>query len=252
MPPITVLLYHRVDGTGSNLATPPGVFEKHMAWLASSGFTTLTSAELDRALVDDDAVLPRRPLVLTFDDGTACLERQVEPVLERHGFTGVGFVITGRTDGGTPGDLSWEAVRRLDRGGVMEISTHSHSHLRWPLRDDEAGAVMDDLGRSRRLLAEHLDRPESSFTHLAWPFGRTNPAWESAAVDAGFTTQYVVQRGAITHRHQSVRLPRLMADGMSTSVLASWVSLLSRSGGARLGNEVFGRVRESRQGAAYR
>ncbi|MFV0257502.1 MAG: polysaccharide deacetylase family protein [Acidimicrobiales bacterium] len=252
MPPITVLLYHRVDGTGSNLATPPEVFHKHLAWLAAKGFSTLTAAELDRALGDDGVALPRRPLVLTFDDGTACLEQQVVPALDRYGFTGIGFVITGRTDDDTPGDLTWDAVRRLDRGGVIEISSHSHSHLRWPLRADETGPVLDDLNRSRRLLAEHLDRPETSFTHLAWPFGRTCTAWEAAATEAGYTTQYVVQRGAITRRHQKTRLPRLMADGMSTSELASWVTVLSRSGGARLGNQVFGRVRESRQGAAYR
>ncbi|MGF1596699.1 MAG: polysaccharide deacetylase family protein [Acidimicrobiales bacterium] len=255
--PLPVLLYHRVDDTGGEYATTPAVFRSHLAWLAERGYRTLSTADLDRALDDPNTPLPARSVMLTFDDGFDCLDREVAPALREYGFTAAAFLITGRSDETDrferPEDqLSWASARRLATEGVLEFHTHTHTHGTWPRTAASADAVADDLARSRSLLAEHLGRPESAFTHVAWPYGRSHPSWEARAERLGLRTQYSVQRGAIDRRDRTRRLPRLLTDGMSTSALACWMATLSRPAGARAANVVFGTIRQARQGTAYR
>jgi peptidoglycan/xylan/chitin deacetylase (PgdA/CDA1 family) len=250
-PPVPVLCYHRVDTSGDTYSTTPEVFGRHLDWMAEHGYRTVIPTDLERALTDPEApALPARSILLTFDDGFACLESEVAPALQARGFTGVSFVITGRV--GDPGCLSWEGARSLDGDGVLEIHSHSHSHEIWPLEAASVDTVAEDLARSRDELASNLDRDPATLTHLAWPYGRACSAWETAADRLGLRVHYVVQRGAVDRRDQTRRLPRLLADGMAPPTLATWLRALSAPPGARLTNQVFGSIRQVRQGAAYR
>lgn len=262
--PIPILLYHRVDRSGGPYTTAPDVFESHLAWLADHGYRTLTLSELDRALSAPAGGLrgtgegagrrTGRAVVLTFDDGFADLETIVAPALRRHDFSAAAFLITGRCPAeAAPGQehLAWPAARALASEGRIELHSHSHSHQRWSLAS--AGReVADDLATSLSVLAAELRRPMSSFEHLAWPYGRSCEAWETAAHDLGLRVQYSVQRGAVVRRDQCRRLPRLLVDGMPVGELGRWVMLLSRWPSALACNKVFGTVRQLRQGTSYR
>lgn len=258
--PIPVLLYHRVDHSGLKFSTSPETFEQHLAWLDDHGYQTLCSSELVRLLARPDAPKPEKAVVITFDDGFACLDGEVAPALRRHGYTGTAFVVTGRMDDGARMEaqadapdgevLQWEAARRLAGEGVLDFHSHTHRHRKWKFGSDEAATVADELATSRSILAQELGQPESQFDQVAWPYGRTCEAWESEARRLGIRTHYVVQRGAID-RHQCHRLPRLLVDGMQTTTLARWMNILTTPSGARFVNRVFGSIRHVRQGAGY-
>jgi peptidoglycan/xylan/chitin deacetylase (PgdA/CDA1 family) len=59
--------------------------------------------------------LPRRALLLTFDDGDRSLIDGVMPTLREHGLPGVAFVIPGLLDSATP--FWWDEVEDLVRAG---------------------------------------------------------------------------------------------------------------------------------------
>lgn len=258
MRPVPVLLYHHVCREPQPFSSSPELFDRHLAWLRRHGFRSLTLDELrQRIETGDDG--PEPEVVITFDDGYAELGTDVADSLRRHGFTAAAFLITSRNpdDEGSAGDdgearyLSWEQARRLADEGIMEFHSHTHSHQKWPLTADQGPVLAEEIRTSRRLLSERLDRPPSTFDHLAWPYGRACDAWEEEARRLGVDAQYVVQRGAVTRPGQIDRLPRLLADGMSLRTFAAWMTVLSRRPGALAANRVFGTIRARREGAAY-
>jgi peptidoglycan/xylan/chitin deacetylase (PgdA/CDA1 family) len=250
-----VLCYHRVDPAGGPFVTTPDVLAAHLSWLAGRGYTTLTASEVADVAAGRAAPPSGPSVALTFDDGYADLDSQVAPALRRHGFRATAFLITDACpDEPAPGDeyLSWSAARRLADEGVLELRSHTHSHGRWELGAERAGEVADDIATSVKALAEGLGRPPAEFAELAWPWGRTCDAWDTAATRAGVGAHFVVQRGAVTRPGVTARLPRLLADGMTPAAFARWMRLLSTRPGAKATNAVFGSIRQWRHGAGYR
>ncbi len=253
--PIPILCYHRVSPDGGPFSTTPEVFAAHLAWLAGRGYTTLGAAEVG-AVAAGRAPAPAGPAVaITFDDGYADLDTVVAPALRRYGFRATSFLITDRCPARpSPGDehLSWSAARRLATEGVLEFGTHTHTHGRWELDAGAAPEVADDIATSLKALAEGLGQAPGERAELAWPWGRTCAAWDEAAAQLGVTTQFVVQRGAVTRPGVTTRLPRLLVDSMAPATFAAWMRLLSTRSGAWAANAVFGTIRERRRGAGYR
>lgn len=253
--PIPILLYHRVDGSGGPLATSPEVFAQHLAWLADQGYRSLTTEELDRSLGESGPAIDHpKPFMITFDDGYADLETTVVPLLQEYGFTATSFLITSLCPKAPSPDedyLAWSTARTLATDGVLEFHSHTHSHERWSFDPEQIDVVSKDIDTSLAVLSDELGRPRSDFSHLAWPYGQTCPAWETAAERLGLGTNYVVQRGAPNQLGRRARLPRLMVDGYSLAALKVWMALLSTRPGALLANKVFGSVRQVRRGAGY-
>ena len=69
--------------------------------------------------------LPHKPVLLTFDDGSAGQYTRALPILRRHHFVATFFVMTVVLD--KPGWLSRGEVRDLDRAG-MTIAAHTWDH----------------------------------------------------------------------------------------------------------------------------
>jgi peptidoglycan/xylan/chitin deacetylase (PgdA/CDA1 family) len=93
-----VLLYHQVTPArfqqgGLNVA--PGRFETHVRRLSRWGYTGITAATWAGHL-DRGEPLPRKPVVITFDDGYAALADYAFPVLRRYGFAATIYIVTRR------------------------------------------------------------------------------------------------------------------------------------------------------------
>lgn len=250
--PVPVLLYHRIEphgrGNSTAISTPSDVFRSHLRWLADNGYRSLTLAELD-ARIDGAPPLAEREVVLTFDDGYDCLPTLAAPILRETGMQAASFLITGLV--GVGNHLTWDQARELSGEGLVEFHSHSHTHPRWPSDRAMVDAVADELARSKELLIESLGTTATQQRYLAWPYGRTNDHWEQVAVDHGFTTQFVVQRGAVTRANRHHRLPRLMVDGMSLHRFSQWISALRSRPGAMASNRTFGTIRRLRQQVGY-
>src|SRR5687767_13770895 len=86
-----VVCYHAVSATWpSALAVSESLLAAQLSVLARRGYVGLTLEDAERRRADGR--LPRRTLVITFDDGYASTLR-AKPILERLGFPATVFVV---------------------------------------------------------------------------------------------------------------------------------------------------------------
>jgi peptidoglycan/xylan/chitin deacetylase (PgdA/CDA1 family) len=198
---VPILMYHEVSPEPApgfrRYTVSPEQFSRQMRWLAASGYTGIDLDGLLRARAGGP--LPRRPVVITFDDGfQGCADHAV-PVLRSCGFTAVFFLVTGlvgdasrwmrRVGGPELPLMSWETVRALAAEG-FQFGAHTVTHPRLP---DLAPAVMrTELSDARRRLQDELGRPA---LHLAYPFGSYDDAVRAAAAETGYVTACSTRHG---------------------------------------------------------
>jgi peptidoglycan/xylan/chitin deacetylase (PgdA/CDA1 family) len=216
---IPVLMYHSVTdcpaaATG-RLSVRPAVLAAQLGYLRQQGFTTLTFSRLAAAL-RDGAVLPPRPVVLTFDDGYADFHEAALPLLIRYGAVATVFVTTGwvadaaEHAAGTPLGrmLSWNQIAEVSAAG-FEVGAHSHSHAQLDQLPD--AALHRELRVSKLLLEERLGREVPC---LAYPYGYSSARVREAVHVAGYRHAAAVSnaaafRAATRPRADLFALPRL-------------------------------------------
>ncbi|WP_018549246.1 polysaccharide deacetylase family protein [Streptomyces sp. LaPpAH-108] len=201
---VPVLMYHAVAAAPNTatraLSVAPEAFAEQMALIGDLELTPLTTA----ALAEHWRLrrpLPRRPVLITFDDGYEGVHRHALPVLAQHGFPATVFVSTGwvrgRYDTGGALDtmLDWDQVRALASAGV-EIGGHSHSHPQLDQLDDSA--LEWELARSTDIVTGELGvRPRS----FAYPYGYSDRRVRRAVRSAGYA-QALAVGNALARRAQ--------------------------------------------------
>jgi len=185
---IPILLYHSIGEDFSGPLGPytisPSRFAEHMKWITERGFTTLTVSGLQQAL-DRGSGLPRRPIVISFDDGLADFVTGALPILAAHGHASTMFVTTAGTWPSSPRGLagrrtmSRREVFDVHEAGV-EVASHGHLHHQLDLRSRRA--VGEDLRTSKELLEDLVQGPVTSF---AYPHGYNRAATRTSSAMRG-------------------------------------------------------------------
>ncbi len=214
---LPVLMYHHVSHRPGLVTLSPGTFRAQMQWLAESGWKTVTAAEVE--FFYQGGRLPRKSVMLTFDDGYLDNWLNVFPVLQEFNLQAHLFLITGligegpvRLAGAQPeyshqacetliaqgqADqvmLRWSEVREMHFSGRVEFHPHTHTH---PRRDRTGGGrspadfIKSDILLSRERMKEMLGYCSR---HLCWPEGYYNDDYIRAAEALGFTYLYTTER----------------------------------------------------------
>jgi peptidoglycan/xylan/chitin deacetylase (PgdA/CDA1 family) len=190
VPGVVLLVYHRVGGgSDSEIDLPASRFDEQMAWLSErKAATTIAAAidELDRPAPPADGTEPVRPVVVTFDDGTADVVHVALPILVRHRVPAVFYLSTDFVDRGRPfpGEapaMTWSAAADAISTGLVTVGSHTHTHA---LLDRVAPDVAaDELDRSRALIADRLGVEAE---HFAYPKAVLGPPAIEALVRQRF------------------------------------------------------------------
>ncbi len=155
-PGIVVLIYHRVGGgSGREIDLPVETFDEQMAWLTAHFRPVTLDAAVDE-LQRDDPSPGHRPVVVTFDDGTADFVDNALPVLARHRVPALLYLATEFTEQQQPfpwgpPPTSWSGLAEAIATGLITVGSHTHSHaLLDRLPDDAGGGRAGPLGRAHR------------------------------------------------------------------------------------------------------
>lgn len=193
---LRVLMYHRVDAVPDRATVTPEQLERHLGWLREQGYALVRLQDVVR-YSDGGAPLPARPVLLTFDDGTADAHDLLLPLLRRLGAPAAVFVVPGFAGsereyaGASRRFATASQLRALAEGGV-ELGLHTFEHVDLSARSPAEAA--DDVGRCARwLTGEGLPFQPA----VAYPFGaypRKDPerraAFLAALRGAGVTVAF--------------------------------------------------------------
>ena len=218
-----IVCYHAVSDTWpSPLAIRPKELREQLGFFLSRGYVGLTATDAERRRREGS--LPKKALVVTFDDGYASTAL-AQPILAEAGFPATVFVPTAFADSGDrlrwPGldewdetphaaelqPLVWEELARLAEAG-WEIGSHGLSHRVLTRLDDAALAT--ELRESRSAVEKHL----GSCTSLAYPFGLADGRVSAAVRAAGYETALTLTR--LHDVDEPFRRPRIELTGRET------------------------------------
>jgi peptidoglycan/xylan/chitin deacetylase (PgdA/CDA1 family)/glycosyltransferase involved in cell wall biosynthesis len=215
--PLRVLAWHSIadlagDPVLEPYAVPADRFRDQLRALRRAGYRPVGVSEAVRFL-EGRGGLPRRPVLLTFDDAYEDLAQAALPALEEHGAPAVAFAVSGRLGGTNEWDrkIGARALPLLDAAGLRELSergieigAHSRTH---PVLTRVPDAEIDaEIAGSRQDL-ERLGLPAPRL--FAYPYGVEDERVRRAAQGAGFTAAFTVSPGLVRPGQDPYRLPRI-------------------------------------------
>jgi len=214
---IKVLMYHRIvdDETLCQAhwtCLHVNDFKKHLEVLDHYGFTTITFEDY-RLFQAGEINLPKKPIIITFDDGYRDTYEHALPVLRQFGMTAVVFVLGDRNitsnvwdcvNGVPPAPLlNPEQIIELHEMG-FEIGAHSLRHSKLThLCLEEA---WEEITRSRMLLEILLNAPVRTFSY---PYGLVDSKVKKLVADAGYTHACSVFSGPPTFTGDNFEIRRI-------------------------------------------
>ncbi|MCU1285365.1 MAG: hypothetical protein JWO13_1715 [Acidobacteriales bacterium] len=184
---LPVLLYHHVGplraGTFPTLSVSPERFRSQIEWLSRNGYQTTTTTDW-LLWSSEGKPLPKKPVLLTFDDGYKDLAEFAFPILKEFGFGATVFIVTSQIGGTNDWDqrngsaahalLSADEIIHWSRSGI-EFGSHSVTHPDMTsLNETDLRTQSEDSARS---LSGLLGTQADSF---AYPYGGVNPAVREA------------------------------------------------------------------------
>ena len=169
---LPVLMYHKIiPGIQDGLTISTDQFDLQLMYLKEKGYRTVGFKTL-KTLVKDGAPLPKKTIILTFDDAYLNFREHALPLLKKYNFTATVFVpvaFIGKTniwDKGNDPIMSDSDLRRLAFKEDIEIGLHSFLHRNYS--DLDHAGMEEDLKNCR----ETLDFYGIPFTGVfAYPYG---------------------------------------------------------------------------------
>ena len=223
---LRVLTYHKVNDLKPNpITVPTATFARQMALLAELGYQAVS---LD-AVVDHyvaGAPLPRRAVLITFDDGYRDNLENAAPILLRHGYPAVVFVATDFLDDDRPlphetalrklgvenPTIRWSDLAALEASG-LRIESHGVSHTR--LSELDAEQVTRELVVSKQRLEDALGREVEAFAYIKGTRLDFEPEHPSLVQQAGYKLGFTAIFGADSPQSDRFQLRRYSIEPFS-------------------------------------
>lgn len=230
---VPILMYHKIAPIDRRSKVPghyvhPGLFHRHLSLLKAFGFETVSLATLFRE------PLPKRPVVITFDDGYRNYLTHALPALKAKEFTATVFLVANQIGGTNAWDVALgdveeplmsEADLLAAKLGGTEFGSHTLDHVH--LDQVDADTAWDQIATSKALLEERLGLPVTTF---CYPYGGRTPDVEKMVERAGYSSACSVSKGVNTPSTERYALRRInvRSDTWTPVLLAKlWRALRS-------------------------
>lgn len=205
---IIVLCYHNVSDKGGSLYTiTPEEFENQIKLMKEKGFTSISINDLYDYYFNGKSI-PKKSVLITFDDGLKGVYEFAFPILKKYGFKGTFFVIVGRV-GRVSNYVNWTNLKEMVDSGVFTIGSHTYDSHKTHLSDgkyisiiskkgDEEdfesfkNRVIEDLKKSKEEIEKNIKKEVIAF---AYPYGEYSLDTINFLKDTGFIFGFTVIKG---------------------------------------------------------
>ncbi len=216
---LPILMYHALVSESKYQNTyfiDPDIFASDLQYLKENGYTTVTVSDLI-AYVNNEAPLPEKPVMLTFDDGYYNNYLYAYPLLKENGMKAVFSPVGKFTDDYSMihntheyyAYLTWDHLREMELSGAVEIQNHSYN-----LHSNDS--IKPIMKRSSETDEEHVKRLQNDLSHFqsraedfllktpsafVYPYGAYNQEIETLVRELGFQATFSCREGMnyITH-----------------------------------------------------
>ena len=185
---VPIVMYHQVtysEQPQANWVSPEN-FQWQMAYLKDHGFNVIRLDELVDATVAGRS-LPRKTVVITFDDGYENNYIHAFKTLKKHGFPATIFVPSDKV--GTEGRLTWNQMKEMI---AFDIDIGSHTRTEAYLPDVSVGQQKQEIQISKNILEQNLG---ITVNHFAYPIGGFSEGIKEIVKGAGYKSACATNRG---------------------------------------------------------
>lgn len=208
---VPILMYH-VLGTPPASAPLPELwvstarFREQMAALSRAGYQAITLKAAFSGW-NEGGPLPRKPVVVSFDDGYLSHATVAAPTLRRYGWPGVvNLAVQDLGPDGLPRHLAQEMV-----AAGWEFDSHTLTHP--DLRTVDDARLRKELVGSRRRIKQLLGVEPRFF---CYPAGKYDARVAAAVRAAGYDGATTVEPGIARRGDQPYELPRVRITNADT------------------------------------
>ena len=208
---VPMIMYHSLTGSGGSTSISVEAFEMDLKYLQENGFEAVTLSQL-ADFVHHAVPLPKRPVVLSFDDGYYNNYALGVPLAEAYQMPMVIAVIGKDTalwsinpsEDMRHGHVTWTEISQMVESGFVEIANHT-----WDLHKNECGRrgasirVGEDISAYHAVLREDIGRLQEALTEycgvtpiaFVYPFGAICPEASELLEELGFLLTLSCEEG---------------------------------------------------------
>lgn len=192
-----------------DLSVTPQDFDEQLRYLKKAGYHFITLSDLIYYLATGKR-LPRKPIILTFDDGYRDSYTHAYRLLQKHGVVGTFFLITAPIDQENEEYLSWDQVREMSAAG-MEFEPHTYTHP--DLREQPVDYVVWQIMASKEAIEERTGKTSRFFSY---PSGMYDQRVMDVLRSAHFWGAVTINQGDWQSSQQPFELNRIRMRGSDT------------------------------------
>ncbi|MDD6284053.1 MAG: polysaccharide deacetylase family protein [Firmicutes bacterium] len=201
---LPIIMYHHISADPSKLGTyviSPEQFESDLKYIKAWGYTTVTAAQLID-FAEHGTPLPKKSVMITFDDGYLSFYEYAYPLLKQYGMTAVLSVIGKYADIYSESDdrnvqyahATWDNIREMSQSGAVEIGNHTYQLHTLSDRKGSCKKADETVEQYRKMLTEDISKMQeriktatgSRSCIFTFPFGRVCDEGEQVVRDMGF------------------------------------------------------------------
>ena len=232
---IKVLMYQRIVDNESLRRVhwsyvSAGQLRKHLELLNKWGFTPITFVDYQRSL-SGEFCLPKRPVILTFENGYRAARRLVFPLMREYGMNAVIFALGDRSMETDQWDrqmglreeqlASDEELIEMHEAG-FEVGSHSLSHMDLTRLTDQEAAT--EITGSKEALESVIRDKVLSFSY---PYGAVDGRIREMVMNAGYSFGCGIDTGSPHFGADPLNIRRITITS-STGTLSFGLKLLTR------------------------
>lgn len=203
---IPVITYHKIvsnwdkqklENRHDLIALPKSKFKIQMKYLKKKGYKTLNCTELYLWYLGK-IKLPKKSVLITFDDGTIGQEKYAMPILNKLNMKGTSFIIGNWTYNNAKGFINYSRIPELKKlYPNHDFQSHTfdlHIHFKKDMNDIYNITFNDAVKQNHYF----------NFTYLAYPFGHFSSEMVKAYKDFGIKMAFTYGENGYANRTQNI------------------------------------------------
>lgn len=218
---LPILMYHSVHPQAqakNRTEILVSSFERQMRFLKEHKYNLLS---LDEAanLIKNKKRVPRRTVILTFDDGYRNFYTDAFPILKKYNLKATMFIIVNEVSRPQDDRLSWEEIKTLKASGIVDFGSHGLGPE--PLINIKSDEVIKrEIFDSKKILESRLGSPVNAFSY---PEGRFTDRIRELVREAGYEVAVTTNPGRDFSDDDIYALKRVRISSTSNNLFVFFI-----------------------------